>query len=47
MQTMLKSMGQFLTSLAIALTLLLETAVSPALAQEILPHPEPPFTGKG
>ncbi|NEQ43958.1 MAG: arylsulfatase [Leptolyngbya sp. SIOISBB] len=43
---MLNRIWRVAASLTIALTLFLETAVSPALAQEILPHPEKPFTGK-
>ncbi len=41
-----KRLLKMIATVAIAMIFLLETAVSPVWAQEILPHPEKPFTGK-
>ncbi|NEQ13644.1 MAG: hypothetical protein F6K44_07075 [Moorea sp. SIO3E2] len=35
-----------IAAIAIALSFFLNTAVLPAMAQQILPHPDPIFTGK-
>ncbi len=43
---MFKPIWKITIASAIALTFILQTTVSPALAQEILPHPPKPFSGK-
>ncbi|BAU65501.1 sulfatase [Stanieria sp. NIES-3757] len=43
---MFKQIWKIMIALAIALTFILQTAISPVLAQEILPHPPKPFKGK-
>ncbi|MEQ9485367.1 hypothetical protein [Coleofasciculus sp. F4-SAH-05] len=42
----LNRMWRIVVAVAIAAALFLQTAVSPAMAQQILPHPDDPFSGK-
>lgn len=43
---MLESIWTFILSLLMATVLVLQIGLPEALAQQILPHPEKPFTGK-
>ncbi|MBO1347730.1 MAG: sulfatase-like hydrolase/transferase [Hormoscilla sp. GUM202] len=43
---MFKRIWNLFVVVAIAASLFLETGASPAMAQQIMPHPDEPFTGK-
>ncbi|ACB53196.1 sulfatase [Crocosphaera subtropica ATCC 51142] len=42
---MFKSIFKAIATIAIALTFVLETTLTPVFAQELIPHPDKPFTG--